>query len=104
LRASSPPPAEAEHEHRQRERQARAKLDVAVDCVNMARLADGRYATERNQALVRLEITITNTGNRNAGRGTVEVDAPMSISDLYLRWSDAGGRELPETHGTRRSR
>lgn len=88
--------SEAEHQQRQRDRQARAKLDVDVECVNMEQRADGVLLTEGNNANVRLKITVTNSGDREAGRGVVEVDAPLGISDLGFRWSDAGGRELPE--------
>jgi len=88
--------AEAEHERRERERQARAKLDGAVECVNMEQREDGVLLTEGNSANVRLKITVTNSGEREAGRGIVEVDAPLGISDLGFRWSDGGGRELPE--------
>jgi hypothetical protein len=96
--------AEAEHEQRQRERHARAKLAISVECVNMERRSDGVYVTGGNAANVRLKIAITNSGERKAGRGIVEVDAPTSISELYMRWSDAGGRELPELATVRASR
>lgn len=88
--------AQAEHEQRKRERQARANLAISAECVNMERRADGVYVTEGNVANVRLKITITNLGEREAGRGIVEVDAPLGIRDLGFRWSDGGGRELPD--------
>lgn len=88
--------AEAEHEQRQRERQARAKLDVAVRCSNYKQRDDGVYVVDATQAWALFEITITNSGDRNAGRGTIEVDVPLSISDYGLRWTDAGGGEIPD--------
>ena len=30
------------------------------------------------------------------GNLAVEVTLPLNISDMYARWTDAGGRELPD--------
>ena len=60
------------------------------------RRADGVYVVDAGQAGVLFEITIANSGDRNAGRGTIELDVPLGISDYGLRWTDAGGRELPD--------
>lgn len=62
---------------------------------------DGVLVTEGNAAHVRLKITVTNSGDRDAGRGLVEAEGPTSISDLYMRWADAGGREVSTERAAR---
>ena len=45
---------------------------------------------------LRLRIRIRNVGDRASGRGKVEVTFPAIVNDSYARWSDPGGRNLPD--------
>ena len=87
---------ETEHEQRQRERAARARLVVSASVVAYEPHDDGVIRLGGSHGNLRIAIVIRNTGDRDAGRGHVEVALPLSMSDLAARWSDPGGRELPE--------
>jgi hypothetical protein len=89
--------AVSEREERRREAHRRARARVAVEARIIGLDTDERGAIRLggSHGNLRLEILLLNDGDRDAGRGHIEMTAPSTMSDLSLRWSDASGRELP---------
>jgi hypothetical protein len=88
--------SEAEHEDRRHERQARAQIVVSAHVLMFNPNDDGVIRLGGSHGTLRTEISIVNAGDRDAGRGNVEVTLPLTISDMGARWTDPSGRELPE--------
>jgi hypothetical protein len=86
-----------EHAQRQAERAARARLTVEPRILVHEPDADGLLRQEGSGGQLRLEITIRNDGNRDAGRGKIEVTFPHIVTDTGIRWTNAGGHELPNS-------
>lgn len=87
--------SEEERADRRRARQARARIHVSASVVMFEPDDDGVIRLSGSAGTLKIEVSISNEGDRDAGRGNVEVTLPLSISDLGARWSDPSGRELP---------
>ncbi len=88
--------AEAEHATIAQDRGARARFEVALSIVGQAVADDGTLRVEGSGGQLRLRIVIRNVGDRATGRGRVDVSFSAITNDSYVRWSDPGGRPLPE--------
>lgn len=87
---------EAEHEQQRRDREARARLVVAASIVTYEPGEDGVIRLGGSSGNLRMTVTITNEGDRDAGRGHVHVTLPLSMRNTAIRWADAGGHPLPD--------
>jgi hypothetical protein len=73
-----------------RAKRARAKLDVTLRVLDGVDV-DGVRKTRTSTKVVHVEVGISNTGNREAGRTVVNVLAPASLP--RLRWSGRRGEQ-----------
>jgi hypothetical protein len=93
--------SEEEHAQRLAERTARARLVVSAEIVGYPHDsvpdADGVIWLSTTIGGLRLAITIRNEGDRDAGRGKIDVTFPESLLGFHveeLRLTDASGRDL----------
>jgi hypothetical protein len=91
--------AEADRADRERERDARAHFEADVSIVGHAPATDGRLVIDGSGGQLRLRVAIRNVGDRASGRGKVEISFAPIVNDSYVRWSDPGGRPLPDVPG-----
>jgi hypothetical protein len=89
--------ATEEHAQRQAERAARARLRIEPRILVHEPDADLLLMQGGSGGDLRLEITIHNDGERDAGRGKIEVTFPQIVTDTGIRWTNAGGHELPDS-------
>lgn len=89
--------SEAEHRQRERDRQTRAELEIRFGGIAAKDATDdGTVLVPGGNAWIRLPISVTNSGDRESGRGELGVRVPATINDYGMRWCDIGGNELPD--------
>jgi hypothetical protein len=87
--------SEAEQEQMRREREARARLNISAH-VMAYEPTDGVIRLGGSHGTLRVEIAVSNDGERDAGRGNVEVTLPLNAPNDLSHWSNPDGRKLAE--------
>lgn len=82
--------SEAEHRQRQADREARPALGIQVR-PNSRLDGDGVLGTDATTTYVTLAITVTNEGEKAAGRTQIDVWVPVFVADTTLYWVDPSG-------------
>jgi hypothetical protein len=88
--------SESEYADRRREHAARAALTVSIGVVDRENDSDGILRLGGSHGNLQLVFLVGNNGDRDAGRGRIEVTFPATHSDPSIRWTDPNGRELPQ--------
>jgi hypothetical protein len=88
--------AEQEHTIAAQERAARARFEIQLSIAGQEVASDGTLRIGGSGGQLRLRIAIRNVGDRTTGRGKVDVTFSPITNDSYVRWSDPGGRVLPD--------
>src|SRR5947209_3095622 len=89
--------SEVEHRQRERDRQALPEFEISFGGIPAKDTTDdGAVLVPGGNAWIRLPISVTNSGDRESGRGELAVRVPATINDYGMRWCDMGGNDLPD--------